>query len=67
VSARTDPCGGYRATDIPTATRELKQRGVSVRVGIEAAGYARRFERLLAELGFELWIGDPAVIKTKRV
>src|SRR6202790_1263106 len=47
--------------------RELKQRGVSVRVGMEATGYARWFERLLAELGFELWIGDPAVIKTKRV
>ncbi len=24
-------------------------------------------ERLLAELGFELWIGDPAEIKAKRV
>src|SRR6266849_854834 len=47
--------------------RELKQRGVNVRVGMEATGYARWFERLLAELGFELWIGDPAVIKTKRV
>src|ERR1022692_1031061 len=47
--------------------RELKQRGVSVRVGMEATGYARWFERLLAELGFELWIGDPAVIKAARV
>ncbi|OLC93986.1 MAG: hypothetical protein AUH86_15495 [Acidobacteria bacterium 13_1_40CM_4_58_4] len=47
--------------------RDLKQRGVSVRVGIEATGYARWFERLLAELGFELWIGDAAEIKTKRV
>lgn len=47
--------------------RELKQRGVSVRVGMEATGYARWFERLLAELGLEQWIGDPAVIKTKRV
>ena len=47
--------------------RELKQRGASVRVGMEATGYARWFERLLPELGFELWIGDPAVIKTKRV
>jgi len=28
---------------------------------------ARWFERLLAELGFEVWIGDPAKIKTKRV
>jgi transposase len=47
--------------------RDLKQRGVSVRVGMEATGYARWFERLLAELGYELWIGDPAEIKTKRV
>jgi len=38
-----------------------------VRVGMEATGYARCFERLLAELGFELWIGDPAEIKAKRV
>jgi transposase len=38
-----------------------------VRVGMEATGHARWFERLLAELGFELWIGDPAEIKTKRV
>jgi transposase len=38
-----------------------------VRVGMEATGHARWFERLLAELGFELWIGDPAEIKTRRV
>jgi hypothetical protein len=31
--------------------RELKQRGVRVRVGMEATGYSRWFERLLAELG----------------
>src|ERR1700737_717443 len=47
--------------------RDLKLRGVSVRVGMEATGHARWFERLLAELGFELWIGDPAEIKAKRV
>ena len=34
---------------------------------MEATGYSRWFERLLAELGFELWIGDPAEIKTRRV
>ena len=38
-----------------------------MRVGMEATGYSRWFERLLAELGFELWIGDPAEIKAKRV
>jgi transposase len=47
--------------------RELATRGVSVRVGMEATGYSRWFERLLAELGMELWIGDAAQIKTKRV
>src|ERR1700723_4531653 len=47
--------------------RELKQRGICVRVGMEATGYSRWFERLLAELDFEVWIGDPAEIKTRRV
>jgi transposase len=47
--------------------RGLKRRGVSVRVGMEATGYSRWFERLLAELGIEVWIGDAAKIKTKRV
>jgi transposase len=37
-----------------------------VRVGVEATGYSRWFERLLAELGFEVWIGDPAEIRTRR-
>jgi hypothetical protein len=36
-------------------------------VGMETTGYSRWFERLLAELGIELWIGDAAKIKTKRV
>jgi len=47
--------------------RELAARGVSVRVGMEATGYSRWFERLLAELGIEVWIGDAAQIKTRRV
>jgi hypothetical protein len=32
----------------------------AVRVGIETTGPIRWFERLLAELGHELWIGDSA-------
>ena len=47
--------------------RELKQRGVSVRVGMEATGYSRWFERLLAELGFEVWIGDAAEMMRTRI
>ena len=48
----------YRALAVP---------GVKVRVGTEASGHARWFERLLGELQFELWIGDAAEIRTKRV
>jgi len=47
--------------------RHLKEQGARVRVGMEASGQARWFERLLEELGFELWIGDAAEIRTKRV
>ncbi len=47
--------------------RELQQRHVAVRVGMESSGHSRWFERLLRELQFELWIGDPAEIRTKRV
>jgi len=47
--------------------RELKQRGVQVRVGIEACGHTRWFERLLAELQIELWLGNPAKIAAQRV
>ncbi|MGA2477034.1 MAG: IS110 family transposase [Terriglobia bacterium] len=47
--------------------RDLRAQGVSVRVGMEASGHARWFERLLGELQFELWIGDAAEIRTKRV
>ncbi len=47
--------------------RELQGRGVQVRVGIEASGHTRWFERLLAELEMELWIGNPAKIAAQRV
>lgn len=47
--------------------RELKKKAVHVRMGIEATGHSRWFERLLAELNFELWVGDPAQIRAKRV
>jgi hypothetical protein len=40
--------------------------GAKVRVGMEASGHARWFERLMAELQFELRIGDAAEIRTKR-
>ncbi len=54
------------ATDIQVLSHELHSsklnylgiaaavRGIRVRVGLEATGYSRWFERLLAELGFEV-------------
>ena len=47
--------------------RDLSVQGASVRLGMEASGHARWFERLFSELGFELWIGDAAEIRAKRV
>ncbi len=37
------------------------------RVGIEATGSTQWFERLLGELGHELWVGDPAEIRARAV
>src|SRR5215831_9300888 len=36
-------------------------------VGMEATGYAQWFERMLATLGYELWIGDAAEIRAAMV
>lgn len=57
-------CGNLRLEHREQA--EQFYRGLqrqAVRVGMEASGHARWFERLLAELGYELWIGDPAKIR----
>ena len=42
-------------------------RGRAVRVGMEACGHYPWFERLLAELGFELWLGDASKIRAAAV
>ena len=36
-------------------------------LGLEATGHTRWFERLLTELGYELWVGDAAQIAAMRV
>ena len=46
--------------------RALASANETVRIGMEASGQGRWFERLVAELQFELWIGDAAVIRAKR-
>ena len=47
--------------------RDLAAQGMKGRLGMEASGHARWFERLLAELKVELWRGDAAKIRAKRV
>src|SRR5215813_10573213 len=68
VDTETGECGERRLMHRGEAEqfyRELK--GKQVRVGIEATGHSRWFERLLAELNYELWVGDPAQIRAKQV
>jgi transposase len=36
-------------------------------LGIEATGYSQWFERMLAEMGHELWVGDAAEIRARAV
>jgi transposase len=36
-------------------------------IGIEATGYTQWFERLVADLGHELWVGDAAEIRARAV
>jgi len=47
--------------------RSLQNLQEPVRVGIEATGPIHWFERLLTELGHELWIGDSAKIRASEV
>jgi transposase len=66
VDTETGECGERRLTHREEAEQfygMLKGRSV----GMEASGHARWFERLLSDLQFELWIGDAAEIRTKRV
>ncbi len=69
VDTETGECGERRLAhsngEAESYYRDLKGR--HVRVGLEATGHSRWFERLLVELNYELWIGDPAEIRAKRV
>jgi transposase len=70
VDTETGECGERRLQHREEAEkfyRDVAAQEVKVRVGIEVSGHARWSERLLAELHFELWIGDAAEIRTRRV
>jgi transposase len=71
LDQETGECGERRLNhsdgEAEAFYRDLIARGIHVLVGLEATGFSRWFERLLAELGIEVWIGNAAEIKTKRV
>jgi transposase len=68
VETETGEVGEQRLTHREEAEQFYRTlTGQNVRVGMEASGHARWFERLLDELKFELWTGDAAEIRTKRV
>jgi len=70
VNTDTGECGERRLVhstgEAEAFYRELQKVNVKVRAGMEATGHTRWFEDLLAELGFELWIGDPGKIRAQR-
>ena len=49
------------------ARKFYAELGERARVGIEATGCTQWFERLLAELGHELWVGHPGEIRARAV
>jgi transposase len=64
VNTEGGECGQRRLEHVAEAEQFYRGlRGQAVRVGMEASGHGRWFERLLAELGHELWIGNPAAIR----
>ncbi len=70
ADAQTGECGERRLKHPQEAEqfyRELHGSGIAVRIGMEASGHSRWFERLMGELGFELWIGDPAQVRARQV
>ncbi len=70
LDTKTGDCGERRLGHPDEAEwlyRELGRQPNPVRIGMEASGHSRWFERLIGELGFELWIGDPAQIRARQV
>lgn len=58
---------GRRLKNPEEATAFYRSLKGPVRVGMEAVGNTLWFERLLAELGHELWVGDAARIRAMAV
>jgi len=59
LDMETGECGERRLThsggEAEQFYRKLKEKGINVRVGMEATGHSRWLERLVGELNDELW------------
>jgi len=63
-NTETGECGGGELKhDGEAQTFYRRLQGQKVRVGMEATGHARWFERLLAECGIELWVANAAQVR----
>lgn len=67
VDQATGECGEGRLLHPEEAAAFYRRLQGGVRVGIEASGQSRWFERLLAELGHELWVADAARVRASVV
>jgi hypothetical protein len=68
LDTETGECGERKLAHKVEAERFYREVKTNAeRVRMEEAGHAGWFERLLGELNYELWIGDPAKIRAKRV
>ena len=65
VDQETGECGNIRLDHKSGEAERFyrKLAGQQVRVGVEATGGMRWFQRLLYELGFELWLADPMKVR----
>ena len=64
---RTGEMQEKRLQHCEEAERFYRSLSRPVRVGMEACGHDPWFERLLEELGFELWMGDAAAVRASAV
>ena len=64
---RTGEMQEKRLQHCAEAERFYRSLSRPVRVGMEACGHYPWFERLLEELGFELWMGDAAAVRASAV
>jgi transposase len=64
VNTDTGECGEQRLGHREEAEHFYRAlAGQAVQVGMEATGHTRWFERFLAEVGHELWVGDPTAVR----